>query len=173
MLIVVKHVILENSRFYPNPTIGRTLTARFPFDIVSFNLNSTSCGLPTSNKGHTCLLSVIDHFSGFTFAKPLKNKSAYTTSKALTKIFLNFGITITVLSENDANFSYFTMMYKLFSNILGIYKKDKRRDWHETLPYLVNVINTAFSPVIPDDPFYILFGRDFRTPYDEIIESRQ
>ena len=35
------------------------------------------------------------------------------------------------------------------------------------------MINTAYSPVIRDNPFYILFGRDFRIPYNEIIESRQ
>ena len=54
--------------------------------------------------------------------------------------------------------------HKLFSNILGIYTKENRKDWHETLPYLTNVINTAFSPVVKDNPFYILFGRDFRIP---------
>ena len=78
----------KNNQIYSNPTIGRTPTARFPFDIVSFDLYGTSGGLPTSNKGHTCVLSIIDHFSGFTFAKPLKNQSAYATSKALAKYFL-------------------------------------------------------------------------------------
>ena len=63
--------------------------------------------------------------------------------------------------------------HKLFSNILGIYTKGDRRDWLETLPYLTNVINTAYSPVIRDNPFYMLFRRDFRIPYNEIIESRQ
>ena len=63
--------------------------------------------------------------------------------------------------------------HKLFSNILGFYTKDNRRDWHETLLYLTNVINTAFFLIIRDNPFYISFGRDFRIPYDEIIESRQ
>ena len=63
--------------------------------------------------------------------------------------------------------------HKLFSNILSIYTKENRRDWHETLPYLTNVINTAYSRVIRDNPFYILFGRDLRIPYNEIIESRQ
>ena len=80
----------KNPQIYPNLTIGRTPTARFPFDIVCFDLYGTSGGLPTSNKGHTCILSVIDHFSGFTFAKPLKNQGAYVTSIALAKIFLSF-----------------------------------------------------------------------------------
>ena len=130
----------------------------------------------------------------------MKNQSAYTTSKALAKIFLNFGIPNTVLSDNGPNFvskvtkdlmsflqinklvttPYHPQAYgkienrhKLFSNILSIYTKENGRDWHETLPYLTNVINTAYSPVICDNPFYILFGRDFRIPYNEIIESRQ
>ena len=94
----------KNPQIYPSPTIGRTPTARFPFDIVSFDLYGTSGGLPTSNKGHTCVLSVIDHFSGFTFAKLLKNQSAFATSKALAKMFLNFGIPYTVLSDNGPNF---------------------------------------------------------------------
>jgi len=57
-----------------------------------------------SNEGHTCVLSVIDHFSGFAFAKPLKNQSAYATSKVLAKIFLNFGIPNAVLSDNGPIF---------------------------------------------------------------------
>ena len=94
----------KNPQVYPSPTIGRTPTARFRFDIVSFDLYGTSGGLPMSNKGHTCVLSVIYHFSGFTFAKLLKNQSAYTTSTALAKIFLNFVIPNTVLSDNGPNF---------------------------------------------------------------------
>ena len=65
---------------------------------------ATSGGLPMSNEGHTCVLSVIDHFSGFALTKPLKNQSAYATSKVLAKIFLNFGIPNTVLSDNGPNF---------------------------------------------------------------------
>ena len=63
--------------------------------------------------------------------------------------------------------------HKLFSNILGTYTKDNRREWHVTLPFLTNVINTAFSPVIRYNPFYKVFGQDFRIPYDEFIESKQ
>ena len=36
MLIIVKRIIRKNPQTYPNPTIGRTPTARFPFDIVFF-----------------------------------------------------------------------------------------------------------------------------------------
>ena len=181
----------KTPQIYPNPTIGRTPKARFPFDIVSFDLYGTSGGLPTSNNGNTCVISVIDNFSGFTFAKPLKKQRAYTTSKALAKIFLNFGIPNTVLSENGPNFvskvtkdliSFLQInklvttpyhpqanvkienRHKLFSNILGIYIMGDRRDWHETLPYLTNVIHTAYSPVICDNPFYVLFGREFIIP---------
>ena len=77
---------------------------RFPFDIVSLDLYGTSSELSTSNKGHTCILSVIDNFSGFTLAIRLKNQSAYTTSKALARIFLNFGIPNTVISDGGSNF---------------------------------------------------------------------
>ena len=77
----------KNPQIYPNPAMGRTPKVRFPFDIVSCDLYGTSGGLPTFNKGHICVLSVIGHFSGFMFAKSLKNQSAYTTSKALARIF--------------------------------------------------------------------------------------
>ena len=77
----------KNPQIYPNPAMGRTPKVRFPFDIVSFDLYGTIVGLPTSNKGHICVLSVISHFSGFMFAKLLKNQSAYTTSKALARTF--------------------------------------------------------------------------------------
>jgi hypothetical protein len=94
----------KNPIINPNPPMGRTPITRFPFDIISFDLYGTSGGLPTSSKGNTCILSVIGHFSGFSFAKALKNQSAYTTSKALAKLFLNFGIPNTVLSYNGSNF---------------------------------------------------------------------
>ena len=191
----------KNPQIYPNPTIGRTPTARFPFDIVSFDLYGTSRRI-THVQQRTYLRTFSNRsFFWFHISKPLKTKSAYATSKALAKIFLNFGVPNTVLSDNGPNFvskvtkdlmSFLQInklvttpyhpqangkienRHKLFSNILGIYTKgDDRRDWHETLPYLTNVINTAFSPVIRDNPFYILFGRDFRIPYNEIKESRQ
>jgi hypothetical protein len=97
---------MKNSQAYPNPPKGRFPVARFPFDIVSFDLYGTSGGLPVSNRGHTCILSVIDHFSGFTFAKALKNQGAYATSKALAKLFLKFGIPNKVISDNGSNFFF-------------------------------------------------------------------
>ena len=184
----------KNPQIYPNPAIERMPTAKFLFDLYG-----TSGGLPKSDKGHTCVLSVIDHFSGFTFARPLKNRGAYVTSKALAKIFLNFGIPNTILSKIGPNSvskvtkdllsflqvnklvttpyhpqanSKIENRHKLFSNILSIYTKGNRKDWHETLPYLTNVINTAYSPVMRDNLFYILFGRDFRIPYNEIIVKK-
>ena len=60
-----------------------------------------------------------------------------------------------------------------YSLIFWVFTQNIIRDWHETLPYLTNVINTAYSLVIRDNPFYILFGWDFQIPYNEIIESRQ
>jgi len=71
--------------------------AKFPFDIISFDLYG---GLPISNNGHVCVLSVVGHFSGFTFAKALKDQSASTTSKALAKVFFNYGILNAVSSGN-------------------------------------------------------------------------
>ena len=132
------------------------------------------------------MLSVIDHFTGFTFAKALKNQRAYTTTKALAKLFLNFGIPTTVLSDNGSNFvskltkdliSFLNInklvtspyhpqangkienRHKIFSNVLSIYTKDNRNDWDQFLPYLTNVINTAFSEVTKKTSFYLLFGR--------------
>jgi transposase InsO family protein len=152
--------------------MGRVPIARFPFDIVSFHLKGTIGGLPVSNRGHTCILLAIDHFSGFTFAKVLKNQGAYATSKALAKVFLKFGIPNKVISDNGSNFiskvikdlmSFFNVeklvtspyhpqangkienRHKIFSNVLSIYKKDNRNDWDPFLPYLTNVINTVYS----------------------------
>ena len=47
---------------YPNPPMGRVPVAKYPFDIISFDLYETSGALPVSSRGHTCILSVIDHF---------------------------------------------------------------------------------------------------------------
>ena len=54
------------------------------------------------------------------------------------------------------------------SSILGIYTKDNRKDWHETLPYLTHVIYSAFSPTINDNPSYVLFGRTFEYPMTKL-----
>jgi transposase InsO family protein len=180
--------------------MGRAPVARIPFDIVSFDLYGASEGLPVSNRGHTCIISVIDHFSGFTFAKALKNQGAYATNKALAKLFLKFGIPNKVISDNGSNFvskvtkdlmSFLNIeklvtspyhpqangkienRHKIFSNVLSIYKKENRNDWDQFLPDLTNIINTAYSETTKDNPFYSLFGRDFRIPYDEIIQSPQ
>jgi len=76
--------ILQHEKKSPAPLMGRTFVARFPFNNISIDPY-------VSNRGHTCVLLVISHFSGFTFSKALKNPGTYATSKALAKLFMDFG----------------------------------------------------------------------------------
>jgi transposase InsO family protein len=118
----------------------------------------------------------------------------------LAKLFLNFGIPNTVLSDNGSNFiskvtkdlmSFLNVEklvsspyhaqangkienhHKIFSNIMSIYTKDNRNYWDQFLPYLTNVINSTYSEKTKESPFYLLFGRDFRILNEDIIESQQ
>ena len=47
--------------------------------------------LPKSNRGYVCLLTIIDYFSKFPFAIPLKNKKSKTVAKELDKLFREWG----------------------------------------------------------------------------------
>jgi hypothetical protein len=60
--------------------------------------------------------------------------------------------------------------HKIFSNVFSIYTKDNRSDWDQFLPYST-VINTAYSETTKESPFYLLFGCNFKIPYQEVIES--
>jgi hypothetical protein len=63
--------------------------------------------------------------------------------------------------------------HEIFSNVLSVYTKDNRNDLDKFLPYLTNVINSAYLETTKENPFYLLYGRNFRITYEEIIESRQ
>ena len=89
----------NNSAVIP-PTLK--IITSYPFELVAADLMS----LPKTNSGYVALLVVVDHFSKFVAAVPLKNKQSATVIKAFVRNVLPFlpCIPINVLTDNGPEF---------------------------------------------------------------------
>jgi len=73
-----------------------------PFEKVSIDITGPR---PRSLKGHVFLLTVMDHFTKWAEAIPLRNHTAPTVAHALmVNVFSRFGIPLQLLSDRRSEF---------------------------------------------------------------------
>lgn len=80
------------------PILSNGVMERVQIDLKEYTL------LEDENDGYRYCLSVVDHFSNFTWAKPLKTKEAHETAAHLYDIFLEFGAPKYLQSDNGGEF---------------------------------------------------------------------
>ncbi|CAK9302236.1 unnamed protein product [Gordionus sp. m RMFG-2023] len=139
-----------------------------------------------------------DHFSKFTYAKPLISKQGEQTVRVIRNLFFTFGPPKILQSDNGREFKnkMVESMLKddfpgvifahsrprhpetnglierangtLESRISGYMLETKKYDWATALPKIVFNINLGFSRTIKNTPFNVFFAR---TPYS--VDSEQ
>ena len=149
---------------------------------------------PSSRQGHVYILTAIDAFTRYLVAVPLRNKSAVIVANALVEhVFLPLGSYRSMVSDQGREFcnevleevtrllgieKLRTTAYRasangrvervhrtintLFCKVVG----ENQRDWAEHLPMVVAAYNAAYHDTTEHSPYYLMFGREYRTPLD-------
>ena len=150
-----------------------------------------------SDDGMIYILTILCSFSKFAIAVPLPNKSATTVVQALTEhVILIHGSPISLHSDMGREFVN-SLMQKLCDE-LGIHRSHTTQyhaqgngaverwhrslntmlgkvvslhqtDWPRHLPFVVNAYNTTEHTSTGFTPYFLLYGREQRTPIDVMM----
>ena len=151
---------------------------------------------PTTENGNKYILSIIDVFTRYGFAVPLKTKTAAEVTDAYVKeIIKHHGAPEQVISDCGKEFlnQVFQGVQKLFGTshkhtspyhpscngmaerynaslikILKTITKDNPQHWDLLLNIAVLAYNSAYHRVIRESPFFLYHLRDANLPYAEL-----
>lgn len=156
-----------------------------PFQVVSCDLIGP---LPRSKRGYKYILVVVDIFSKFTFAIPLRKATSIPICNAIEEhLFLMFGQPMSLICDNGPQFksrefknllsSYkvrqiFTANYhaqanptervnKTLETMIRCYISDNHCEWDKHLPKLSCAIRTQIHESTGYSPYFVVFGNDF------------
>jgi hypothetical protein len=167
-----------------------TITAHFTWELLSIDLWDAEV---ISDRGHKYVLTVIDAFSKFALAIPVKNKLAKTIASKLFKhVFSKFGYPDYLHSDNGSEFcndilkslcemlgiakthttayhpqgnAYAERIHQFFRNALAAFVGRDQRDWDLLIPALVNVyLESIHSALGGYTPAQVMFGRQMKNP---------
>ena len=156
--------------------------------------------LPESKEGHCYILCITDHFSRFTWLKPLKSKTKESMVKAFTEFTLENGTPISICADrgteqrNELFLSMcqalgtkirFTTAYRAMSNgstenrnrevgnLLAFFLKAKGGEWCNYLRETASSLNASHHSTIGDTPFFVHHGRDFQYNFAEALNQSE
>ena len=141
-----------------------------------------------SDRGHKYVMTVIDSFSKYAFAIPIKDKRAETIAKKLFKhVFCIFGYPDRIHSDNGLEFcnqiltalcvqlgidkthttayhpqgnAHAERIHQFFKNALSSYVGRDQRDWDLLIPSLIAIyLNTVHTSLGGFSPSQLMFGR--------------
>jgi len=149
---------------------------------------------PKSRNGYVYILTLVDYFSKWSDAFPIRNQEAGTIAKVLVdRVFSYFGSPIQILSDRGRNFEsrLFNEMcrrlgvdhlrttvfkpstnglverfHRTLNSVLGKVVSSNQRDWDEHLPYAVAAYRATVHETTGYTPNYLFFGRENRAPLD-------
>ena len=173
---------------------GKTYLPILPFDCLAIDLVST--GRKTS-RGNLYILVVVDIISRYAWFLPAKSREATHLADLLIKnIFDHWGLPKYLMSDRAGEFSskhfaavlgeleirhHKTTPYNPQSN--GVVERTNGTllqllratlieftgQWDELLPWCARCYNGAYHRAINNTPFYLMFMRDARIPYDVLL----
>ena len=149
---------------------------------------------PTSSKGNTYILTVIDHFTKWIEIFPMRNQEAATIAKLLVdRVICVHGAPLQILTDQGRNFEsdlfreicqlmsidkIRTTAYKPSTNgtierfhstlnsMLAKLVSDNQRDWDQFLPAVAFAYRSSIQESTGFSPYYLLYGREARIPAD-------
>ena len=138
------------------------------------------------------VLVITDHSTHYTMAVITKDKMAKTVAKVLYERFIVvFGMPAKLLSDQGANFTsalveelcsafgiqkcqttayhmqcngQVEQFHQMLYRMIGKLTSDKKAQWEQHLPELLQVYNSAISVVTGYSPHYLMFGRHLHLP---------
>ena len=149
---------------------------------------------PPSRQGHVYIMTAIDAYTRYLVAVPLRNKTAVSVANALVEhVFLPLGSYRSIISDQGREFcngllddvtkilgidKLRTTAYRASANgrvervhrtmntLLSKIVSENQKDWAERLPMVVAAYNAAHHDTTEYSPYYLMFGREYRTPLD-------
>ena len=166
-----------------------------PLELVSMDF----LHLEKRTGGYGYMLVIVDHFTRFAHAYPMRNKEARTAANKLYNDFiLRYGFPTRILYDQGHEFEnrLFNQLEKLCGivpsrttfvqlfeqqlfeqpshtllSMLRTLPENHKSQWNQYLPKLVHAYNCTGSDTTRFLPFYLLFGRSPRLPIDLMLGS--
>ena len=172
----------------------KMMVACRPFETLGVDVTGPH---PKSAKGNIFILTVIDHFSKFAFAFPMRNQEASTVAKILVeKVICLMGTPTRILTDQGPNFE--SNLFKELCKALGVAKvrtspyeastnglverfhltlnsmlvktvKKNQRDWDERLAYVMAAYRATQHSSTSLTPNFVVFGHENVMPADLVL----
>ena len=172
----------------------KMMVASRPFETLGVDVTGPH---PKSVKGNTFILTVIDHFSKFAFAFPMRNQEASTVAKILIeKVICLMGTPTRILTDQGPNFE--SNLFKELCKALGVAKvrtspyeastnglverfhltlnsmlaktvKENQKDWDERLAYVMAAYRATQHSSTSLTPNFVVFGHENVMPADLVL----
>jgi len=168
--------------------------AQQPWELVGMDVLG---GIRPTANGNSKILVLMDYFTRFAIAIPLKADTANEIARAIVQhVVFQFGAPKTILTDrgpsfvaktNDALFRMLGIERRLttpyhpmtnglterfnrtVTNILSCFVNEARDDWDTWLSSATYAYNTSFHQAVQDTPFWLMYGRDAIDPADRIL----
>ena len=152
--------------------------------------------LTVTEEGYKYIFTAIDVMSRFAITAPIRSKEASEVAKAFhDHVLCVHGAPDTLVSDNGKEFlnKMFEsltditgivhlkitpwhpgangVVEKMHANLINILKsicQDNRSNWSKWLPSATHAYNTAFHRVIKDTPYFLMFLRDAKVPFETL-----
>ena len=182
---------VQHKRYQPHQHgLLQPIKSDFPFHIIGADIAGP---FNRSPGGFKYILVIIDYFTNWVEAIPLKSLTAEETSKAFFKsVISRHGCPNKLKIDMGTMFkSVFMTLCKLFNiemihgpathhqaqgkierfiqflkNSLGTVINSSMKNWDEMVDNVLFVYRISFSRVLDDSPFFLLYGRDAIIPQD-------
>jgi len=175
-------------RGHPLTPLRRYPVPEEPFQTLAMDLMGP---FPLTEAGNKYILVITDFLTRFAVVEALPDKTAEAVAKSIYGIFLQYGVPKTVLTDQGREFRnkflrcmaktlgfdhHQIVAYHPASNglcertnqqVLSILRglvDGKEHYWDQYLAEAQLALNAAYHSAIGDTPYYVMFGRDAKTP---------
>ena len=157
--------------------------------------------LPRSKRGNRYILVVMDYFTKWAEAYPLRNQEAETVATIIVEQFVcRYGVPLSLHSDQGTNFEskVFQTMCRLLGinktrttayhpqsdglverfnrtiqTMLSMYVREDQADWDVHLPYAMMAYRASEQETTGVSPNRMMFGREVSLPLDLLIPPQQ
>jgi len=178
----------------PRQAAMQTPAVGAPFERISVDITGP---FPRSARGHVYMVTVMDQFTKWAEAIPLRNHTAETVARALMQhVFSRFGFPLQLLTDRGAEFEgqLFSELcrhmeidklrttayrpatngmveryHRTLNSILGKIVSENQRDWCERVPVAAAAYRASVHEATGHSPNMLVLGREVAAPLDVIL----
>ena len=162
-----------------------------PFQIIGTDITGP---FNKTKDGNESILTIIDYFTGFLWAFPIKDMSTETMLEKFIKFFSDHEPPQVIISDRGSNFAselahavyalhdihkiQTTAFHPqtngrverahkgLVDKLACLVKEQPNQEWDKLLDYAVSAANSTKNEISNNSPYYVLYGRNKRMPID-------